>query len=71
LKLMANGMVIVGAGKCGARAAFALREAGYHGPVTLIGAEVHLPYERPPLSKGVMLEASPALRAIYTQDELE
>jgi 3-phenylpropionate/trans-cinnamate dioxygenase ferredoxin reductase component len=44
-------MVIVGAGECGARAAFALREAGYDGPVTLIGDELHLPYERPPLSK--------------------
>ena len=45
------GMVIVGAGECGARAAFALRENGYQGPVTLVGEEVHLPYERPPLSK--------------------
>ena len=45
------GMVIVGAGECGARAAFALRENGYQGPVTLVGDEVHLPYERPPLSK--------------------
>ena len=33
------GMVIIGAGECGARAAFALREEGYDGPVTLIGAE--------------------------------
>lgn len=45
------GMVIVGAGECGARDAFALRENGYSGPVTLVGEEVHLPYERPPLSK--------------------
>src|SRR4051812_14668600 len=50
----AAGMLIVGAGECGARAAFALREAGYAGPVTLIGAEDRLPYERPPLSKGVL-----------------
>ncbi|MBD9527484.1 NAD(P)/FAD-dependent oxidoreductase [Paracoccus sp. PAR01] len=46
-----NGMVIIGAGECGTRAAFALREQGYDGPVTLIGAEAGLPYERPPLSK--------------------
>ena len=46
-----RGMVIVGAGECGARAALALREPGYDGPVTLIGDEPHLPYERPPLSK--------------------
>ena len=44
-------MVIVGAGEAGTRAAFALREAGCEGPVTLIGEEPHLPYERPPLSK--------------------
>ncbi|KQW54788.1 FAD-dependent oxidoreductase [Ensifer sp. Root127] len=46
-----NTIVIVGAGECGARAAFALREKGYEGVITLIGAEAHLPYERPPLSK--------------------
>jgi 3-phenylpropionate/trans-cinnamate dioxygenase ferredoxin reductase component len=44
-------MAIVGGGECGARAAFALRGAGYRGPVTLIGDEAELPYERPPLSK--------------------
>jgi len=47
-----RGMVIVGAGECGVRAAFALREGGYAGPVSLIGEESALPYERPPLSKG-------------------
>lgn len=46
-----NRIVIVGAGECGARAAFALREKGHEGDITLIGAEPHLPYERPPLSK--------------------
>ncbi|KQU97739.1 ferredoxin reductase [Ensifer sp. Root31] len=46
-----NRIVIVGAGECGARAAFALREKGHEGDITLIGAEAHLPYERPPLSK--------------------
>lgn len=51
---MAGGMVIIGAGECGARAALELREAGYAGPVTLIGDERHLPYERPPLSKDAM-----------------
>lgn len=46
-------MVIIGAGECGTRAAFALREQGWQGSVTLIGAEDGLPYERPPLSKPV------------------
>ncbi|MBB3569922.1 FAD-dependent oxidoreductase [Rhizobium sp. BK491] len=44
--------VIIGAGECGARAAFALREKGFEGEITLIGAEPLAPYERPPLSKG-------------------
>jgi 3-phenylpropionate/trans-cinnamate dioxygenase ferredoxin reductase component len=48
---MMGGVVIIGAGECGVRAAFALREHGYAGEVTLIGAEAALPYERPPLSK--------------------
>ena len=44
-------MVVVGAGECGTRAAFALRENGWTGPITLVGGEAELPYERPPLSK--------------------
>ncbi|NKK97675.1 ferredoxin reductase [Rhizobium leguminosarum bv. viciae] len=43
--------VILGAGECGARAAFALREKGFAGEMTLVGAEPLAPYERPPLSK--------------------
>jgi 3-phenylpropionate/trans-cinnamate dioxygenase ferredoxin reductase subunit len=50
------GTVIVGAGECGARAAFALRENGCQGPITLLGSERHLPYERPPLSKSTLLD---------------
>ena len=45
--------VIVGAGECGGRAAFALREKGFDGEITLIGSESLAPYERPPLSKTV------------------
>ncbi|ASY59772.1 FAD-dependent oxidoreductase [Sinorhizobium sp. CCBAU 05631] len=52
-------IVIVGAGECGARAAFALREKGFEGEITLIGAEPHLPYERPPLSKDGLDGAEP------------
>lgn len=44
-------IVIIGGGECGARAAFTLREMGFDGDITMIGAEPHLPYERPPLSK--------------------
>ncbi len=42
------GIMIVGAGECGVREAFALRAAGFDGEVTLIGSEPELPYERPP-----------------------
>ncbi|WP_027994128.1 NAD(P)/FAD-dependent oxidoreductase [Sinorhizobium meliloti] len=52
-------IVIVGAGECGARAAFALREKGFDGGITLIGAEPDLPYERPPLSKEGLAAAAP------------
>jgi len=54
MTVMDAGIVIVGAGECGARAAFALREQGYQGEVTLIGDEPHHPYERPPLSKDTL-----------------
>ncbi|MET7642724.1 FAD-dependent oxidoreductase [Streptomyces sp. NPDC005426] len=48
-------VVIVGAGVAGVQTAVALREQGFAGPVTLIGAEPHQPYDRPPLSKAVLL----------------
>ena len=47
----APGIVIAGAGECGTRAAFALREEGWDGQVILAGTEPSPPYERPPLSK--------------------
>jgi 3-phenylpropionate/trans-cinnamate dioxygenase ferredoxin reductase subunit len=49
--MAAQAFVIVGAGLAGAKAAEALRGSGFDGPISLIGAEEHLPYERPPLSK--------------------
>jgi 3-phenylpropionate/trans-cinnamate dioxygenase ferredoxin reductase subunit len=49
-----SSFVIVGAGLAGAKAVEALRELGFDGRLTLIGDEEHLPYERPPLSKGYL-----------------
>jgi 3-phenylpropionate/trans-cinnamate dioxygenase ferredoxin reductase component len=46
--------VILGASLGGAKAAQALREEGFDGPLVLIGQEDELPYERPPLSKGYL-----------------
>lgn len=47
-------IVVVGAGLAGAKTVEALRDQGYDGSLTLVGAETHLPYERPPLSKGYL-----------------
>ncbi|SCL36668.1 3-phenylpropionate/trans-cinnamate dioxygenase ferredoxin reductase subunit [Micromonospora rhizosphaerae] len=58
---------IVGAGLAGARAAQALREGGFDGRVVLLGAESERPYERPPLSKGLLL-GSTQRREAYVHD---
>jgi 3-phenylpropionate/trans-cinnamate dioxygenase ferredoxin reductase component len=47
--------VIVGASLAGAKAAEALREEGFDGPLMLIGDEAERPYERPPLSKDYLM----------------
>ncbi|MFG2608261.1 NAD(P)/FAD-dependent oxidoreductase [Streptomyces sp. NPDC048514] len=48
-------VVVVGAGMAGVQTAVALRDQGFTGTVTVIGAEPHQPYDRPPLSKAVLL----------------
>jgi 3-phenylpropionate/trans-cinnamate dioxygenase ferredoxin reductase component len=50
-----NRVVVVGAGMAGVRTVHELRTAGYDGELTLVGAEDHPPYDRPPLSKAVLL----------------
>ncbi|MFF2619796.1 NAD(P)/FAD-dependent oxidoreductase [Kitasatospora sp. NPDC058046] len=52
-------IVVVGASLGGAKAAEALREAGYRGGIVLIGEEHERPYERPPLSKGYLQGKTP------------
>jgi 3-phenylpropionate/trans-cinnamate dioxygenase ferredoxin reductase component len=52
-------LVVVGAGECGARAALALRAHGWTGPIALVGNEQVYPYERPPLSKSMLVEPLP------------
>ncbi|MCW2495114.1 FAD-dependent oxidoreductase [Jatrophihabitans sp.] len=47
-------VVIIGAGLAGLRTAERLRERGFAGVIELLGAEQHLPYDRPPLSKAVL-----------------
>ena len=68
------GIVVVGASLAGLRAVETLRTDGYAGPITLIGAERHLPYDRPPLSKKLLAgEWEPdriAIRPAAAIDEL-
>jgi 3-phenylpropionate/trans-cinnamate dioxygenase ferredoxin reductase component len=52
---VAGGIIIVGGGQGGYQTAASLRAEGFDGPVTLIGDEPHLPYQRPPLSKEFVL----------------
>ena len=47
-------VVVVGASLSGLSAARALREQGFSGDLTVLGEEEHLPYDRPPLSKGFL-----------------
>lgn len=47
-------VVIVGAGHAGGTLAMELRAAGHTGPVTIVGDEPHVPYQRPPLSKAFL-----------------
>jgi 3-phenylpropionate/trans-cinnamate dioxygenase ferredoxin reductase subunit len=49
------GTIIVGTGQAGFQTAASLRADGYLEPITLIGEEPHIPYQRPPLSKGFLL----------------
>ncbi|MEV8631758.1 FAD-dependent oxidoreductase [Streptosporangium sp. NPDC051023] len=50
-----NHVVVVGAGLAGVRSVEALRARGFAGTITLMGEEAHRPYDRPPLSKSVLL----------------
>jgi 3-phenylpropionate/trans-cinnamate dioxygenase ferredoxin reductase subunit len=52
---MSEPFVIVGGGLTAAKAVEQLRESGYDGDVVVYAAEQHLPYERPPLSKGYLM----------------
>src|SRR6266542_4723056 len=59
LKSSPASVVIVGAGAAGGAAAEMLRREGYDGPVTLIGADEFLPYDRPNLSKDYLAGGAP------------
>ncbi|WP_316775943.1 NAD(P)/FAD-dependent oxidoreductase [Streptomyces sasae] len=68
-------IVVVGASAAGLAAAETLRREGYDGTLTLVGDELHVPYDRPPLSKQVLSAEWPpdrvVLRAPTELDALE
>lgn len=57
-------VVIVGGGHAGAQAAIALRQQGFAGSLAIVGEEVELPYERPPLSKDFLSGDKPFERML-------
>jgi 3-phenylpropionate/trans-cinnamate dioxygenase ferredoxin reductase subunit len=63
-------VVVVGASLAGATAAVRLRALGFEGEVTLVGAEPHLPYERPGLSKGYLIGELAKERLLVHQPEV-
>lgn len=63
--------IIAGAGQAGAWVARTLRSEGFAGRIVMIGAEAHLPYERPPLSKDILSgKCDPAKAALMTETDL-
>lgn len=63
-------LVVVGGSLAGLRAAEAARRAGYSGAITLIGAEKHLPYDRPPLSKAFLDAVAPSETTYRSHEQL-
>ncbi len=64
-------IIIVGAGQAGASAILALRANQYTGEIILVGKEAHLPYERPPLSKDVILKPDETKIEILSDEKLK
>ncbi len=63
-------IVIIGAGQAGASAILELRSSKFEGKIILIGDEAHLPYERPPLSKDVILKPDETKVEILSEEKL-
>jgi anthranilate 1,2-dioxygenase large subunit len=66
----AMAVVIVGAGQTAAAAIRAMRSKGFNGTIDLVGEEAHLPYERPPLSKDLLLGKADVNFCRLNQDDV-
>ena len=64
-----SSVAIVGGSLAGIRAAGALRRGGFSGRLTFVGAEPHLPYDRPPLSKQILIGSWAPDRALLMPPE--
>lgn len=72
LRRQLDDVVVVGASLAGFRTVQSLRALGYKGRIHLVGAEPHLPYDRPPLSKGYLAQTDPEERIwLATLQELD
>lgn len=60
-------IVIVGGGHAAAQLCGALKEGGFAGQLSLVSEEPHLPYSRPPLSKGLLKDAQPSLTLLRSE----
>lgn len=67
--------MVVGSSVAGVRAVEGARRAGWAGPITLLGSEIHPPYDRPPLSKELLAPGGPTgvpqLRSAESLEALE
>jgi 3-phenylpropionate/trans-cinnamate dioxygenase ferredoxin reductase component len=66
-----TGIVIVGAGLAGFRAAQSLRRDGFCGELIVVGDEIHRPYDRPPLSKQLLAGNVDQAGSFFAADELD
>ena len=74
---MSERTIILGAGQAGVQVAVSLRQGGYVGEIVMVGAEPHVPYQRPPLSKQILKKEWAAERCqlrhleFYQEHEIE
>ncbi|MEU6135078.1 NAD(P)/FAD-dependent oxidoreductase [Nocardioides sp. NPDC047086] len=67
-----SSLLVVGAGLAGLRAVEGARQAGWAGPITIVGDEPHPPYDRPPLSKATLFaEEQPGVPVLRSSEVIE